>query len=293
MILMDNKTWLVSIILLNYNWKQFNSDCIDSILKQTYHDYEIIFVDNKSTDWSLEDVEKCYKKEIESWKIKIVKNCENLWFAWWNNSWVRESSKDSKYIWLLNNDTVIEKDCLLELVKWIESDSSLWWVCSVILDKWSEDKIEKKILDWNVFIMNAFWLQIREKATEKNKVYYTNFLSWCSLLYKKSIIDEPFLDVYKIYAEDMQLSWELLLKWYKLWVCKESKVHHFWSATMNKVPYTKIYLNARNLFINYYVFLSKKTRLKLIIPFLTLHFLQFIPNYKIFRKLLKAKLNVL
>ena len=62
---------------------------------------------------------------------------------------------------------------------------------------------------------------------------------------------------------------------------------------MNKVPYTKIYLNARNLFINYYVFLSKKTRLKLIIPFLTLHFLQFIPNYKIFRKLLKAKLNAI
>ena len=114
MILMDNKTWLVSIILLNYNWKQFNSDCIDSILKQTYHDYEIIFVDNKSTDWSLEDVEKCYKKEIESWKIKIVKNCENLWFAWWNNSWVRESSKDSKYIWLLNNDTVVEVDSIFK-----------------------------------------------------------------------------------------------------------------------------------------------------------------------------------
>lgn len=291
MIIMNNKTWLVSIILLNYNWKKFNKNCIDSILLQSYTNFEIIFVDNNSTDWSLEEIENIYIKEINSWKIKIVKNSENLRFAWWNNSWVRESSQDSEYIWLLNNDTIIEKDCLLELIKWIESDKTLWAVWSLIFDEQSKSRIEEKTENWKVLVMNVFWLQVWWDGDIKNYVYYTNFLCWCSILYKKSIVEQPFFDFYKIYAEDMQLSWEIILKWYKLWTCRNSKVLHFWSATMNKMPYTKIYLNTRNLLINYHSFLSKKTRLKLFIPFFVLNVLQLFSNFSLFFKLLRAKWN--
>lgn len=284
-------SWLVSIILLNYNGKEFNKNCIDSILLQTYKNYEIIFVDNKSTDGSVEEIEDIFNKEINSWKIKIVKNEENLWFAWWNNVWVMNSSKEAKYIWLLNNDTVIDKNCLIELVKWLESNTQLWAVSSVILDKWHESQIRHMIESWKVSIMSIFWLQTRENAVIKNNVYYTNFSSWCSFLYKKSIVDLPFFDFYKIYAEDVQLSREIILKWYKLWVCKNSFVHHFWSATMNKMPYIKVYFDTRNLMLNYYAFLKKSSRVKLFIPCVVSHILKLIINRSNFTTCFKANRN--
>ena len=67
----------VSIILLNYNGIKFNIPCINSILKQSYQNFEIIFVDNVSTDKSLEEVKKTYQKEVQSKKIIIVENIKN------------------------------------------------------------------------------------------------------------------------------------------------------------------------------------------------------------------------
>jgi glycosyltransferase involved in cell wall biosynthesis len=60
----------VSILLLNYNGKKFNQACIASILTQTYQYFEILFIDNVSTDGSGEEVERLFSKEIKSKKIK-------------------------------------------------------------------------------------------------------------------------------------------------------------------------------------------------------------------------------
>ena len=283
--------WLVSIILLNYNGKQFNKNCIASILLQTYKNYEIIFVDNKSTDGSVEEIEDFFYKEISSWKIKIVKNEENLWFAWWNNVWVMNSSKKAKYIRLLNNDTIVDENSLMELVKWFESDRELWAVSSIILDKWQELQINKMTENWMVRIMSPFWLQVWEKANVKNNILYTNFLCGCSFMYKKSLVEKPFFDFYRIYAEDLQLSRELILKWYKLWICKNSKVYHFWSATMNKMPYTKIYLNTRNLMLNYHAFINGSSRVKIFVPRLIFFLLCMIINRSDFITCIKANRN--
>jgi glycosyltransferase involved in cell wall biosynthesis len=56
----------VSIIILNYNGKKFNQACLNSILHQTYQHFEILFIDNASTDDSVAEVEQSFKKEIEN-----------------------------------------------------------------------------------------------------------------------------------------------------------------------------------------------------------------------------------
>lgn len=257
----------VSIILLNYNGKMFNKDCINSILSQTYQDFEIIFVDNNSSDNSLQEIEKLYQKEIDEKKIKIIKNKENYYFAEGNNIWVRNSSDECKYIRLLNNDTILDRKCLEELIIWIESDKDLWGVSSLILDKWYEDKInEKTIKKWEIRTTNIFWQQVWKKIPiqeRKKGIYYTSFLCWCSILYKKNLVKEPFLEFYKIYAEDLQLSREILLKWYTLAICKNSKLFHLWSATMKRAPYLKLYLTYRNIMIDYFYFNNFFIKLRL------------------------------
>ena len=115
----------ISIILLNYNGLRFNKDCIDSILQQSYDSYEIIFVDNNSSDDSLKQVQETYTSYIQSGVIKIIANPHNDGFAQGNNIGVSHASQDSQYICLLNNDTVVDKHRLKELVNCIESQPHL------------------------------------------------------------------------------------------------------------------------------------------------------------------------
>lgn len=249
---------MVSIILLNYNWKKYNIDCINSVLKQSYKDYEIIFVDNCSVDWSLEEVEEVFKKEISEKRIKIVKNTENTWFDWWNNLWIKHANKKSKYICLLNNDTTVEKNWLEELVKWIESDEKIWCVWSLILNKGREELDRDNILKyWLKPELSLFWeVLLKNKDKNLDLVDVTN-VSWCSLMYKKELIDKPFEDYYFAYWEDNYLWWNLLYMWYSTKICTKSIVHHYWNWTSKTISDFCLFHDLKNMMINYYMFLSR------------------------------------
>ena len=102
------KDHFVSIIIVNYNGLNHLECLINSICNQTYKKFEIIFVDNNSIDESVNFIKKNYPK------VKIVVNNKNLYFAEANNVGFEKSI--GNLILLLNNDTVIEHDCLERLV---------------------------------------------------------------------------------------------------------------------------------------------------------------------------------
>lgn len=258
----------VAIILVNYTGKDFNKGCIDSILKQTYTNFEIIFVDNKSPDWSLEDVKNGYPEIIASGKMKIVENPENYVFAQGNNIGVDHVSPDTEYICLLNNDVTVPENRLQELVKGIESDESLWAVSSLTFDKWYEDEIRKLYLeDKKVIVSNLFGESVTEHVSSweiEKWLYYTSNLSGCCFFYKREITKQPFLNFYKIYAEDVYLSWFILAKGYKMAICLSSNVFHLWSATMGKNPSPfKLFHGTKNQIMNFLIFYWLWTRVKL------------------------------
>ena len=202
-----------------------------------------------STDWSLEEVQQLYKKEIDNWIIKIVLNSSNTWFTGWNNLWAKNSSKNSKYICLLNNDTTVSKDWLKNLVDWIESDKNLWGIWSVILNKWREKLENSLIFEKKQSIrLNMYWLFWFKNISDlefKNNLFYTNFISWCCFLYKKDLFEVPFEEYYFIYNEDTFLSWRIINKWYKLWLCLNSFVNHYggWTTTSKSILKRNLYLN--------------------------------------------------
>ncbi len=250
---------MISIVLLNYNWKQFNKSCINSVLTQSYQDFEIIFVDQCSNDWSLEEVENIYQKEIKNWIIKIVKNYINNWFSWGNNLWVKYASKTSKYICLLNNDTTVPKTWLEKLIWWISCDENLWAVSCMIFDKWVEEKIKKQIYvkkkkQISTIFGESVCIDMDIKEVESN-FYYTNVLSGCCFLYKKDILDLPFPKYYFAYAEDTYLSRFIINSWYKLGVCLDTYVNHYWSGSFwNKPSSLKLFHWNKNQIINFLVF---------------------------------------
>ena len=99
----------VAIILVNYNGEQLCKECIESINKSSIVP-DIILVDNNSTDFNFQ-----YFLKYEN--VKVLRNIENLGFTGGNNVGINYALKeDYEYIILLNNDTVIDRAMIEELV---------------------------------------------------------------------------------------------------------------------------------------------------------------------------------
>lgn len=108
---------LVSLIILNWNRKPLLKECIESVLKVNYPNLEVIVVDNGSTDGSQEMVKEKYSI------VKLIENRRNVGFAEGNNIGIQVAKGD--FIFLLNNDAIIHKNCIRELVKVALSDSKI------------------------------------------------------------------------------------------------------------------------------------------------------------------------
>ncbi|MBP8638421.1 MAG: glycosyltransferase [Dictyoglomi bacterium] len=109
-------TSLTSIIILTLNNLEYTKRCVESIKKYTPEPYELIVVDNGSTDGTVE-----YLENLSD--IKLVKNPTNVGFAMGNNVGMKLSNGD--YIVVLNNDTVVTRGWLTRLIACAESESSI------------------------------------------------------------------------------------------------------------------------------------------------------------------------
>ena len=107
----------VYLVILNYNGKDVLKKCLLSVFRNDYPNFEIVLVDNNSTDGSFEMAKSDFSKP------SFIKNQENLGYAAGCNVGIRFAlERMADYILLLNNDVEVEKDFLTRLVKVAESD---------------------------------------------------------------------------------------------------------------------------------------------------------------------------
>ena len=103
----------LSIIIVSYNAADFLKECIESIKKNTKKlNYEIIVIDNTSSDNSVEMVMKEFPQ------VSVIESRENLGFSKANNLGTEKSK--GRYVLFLNPDTVIYKDSLFKMVKFMD-----------------------------------------------------------------------------------------------------------------------------------------------------------------------------
>ena len=114
----------VSVIIVNYNGKTLLEKCLESLVKVNYENFEIILVDNNSTDGTVEFVTKTYPSII------IIKLDSNRGFAEPNNIGAKIAS--GKYLLFLNNDTIVTPNFISEMVKVIEKDKKIA-ICQSLL----------------------------------------------------------------------------------------------------------------------------------------------------------------
>ncbi|WP_336782088.1 glycosyltransferase family 2 protein [Paenibacillus illinoisensis] len=128
----------VSIIIVNYNTRQLTLDCLASVYESlTSFQYEVIVVDNASRDGSVEAIGGAYPG------VRMIANRDNTGFAVANNQ-AMEIAK-GRYVLLLNSDTVVQKDTLDIMIRFMDSHPEMGASgCKVILPDGSLDKACKR-----------------------------------------------------------------------------------------------------------------------------------------------------
>jgi len=203
---------LVSIVILNYNGKRYIKNCIESIENQRYNNIELVFVDNASTDDSLVGLKQHYPK------IKLVINNQNLGSARGNN--IGANSSKGKYLFFLNIDTKLDRDCIYNLVKTYKSDSRIG-ICAC-----RELSYNGKI-EWNCGIgVDIFGYSLQGVP---KRVFHA---SSSSLFIKKELFEKlnGFDESYFMYKDDIDLCWRAQLLDYKVIGTPSAIVFHEWGG---------------------------------------------------------------
>ena len=123
--MVNNSVPMASIVIVNYNGKVFLERCLNSVLQQDCKNYEVLLVDNASSDGSADFVAERFP-----W-VKLIKSTKNNGFTGGNNLGIALAASD--YIVLLNNDTTVETTWLSSLIKLADSDKAIGAVGSKIV----------------------------------------------------------------------------------------------------------------------------------------------------------------
>lgn len=252
----------VHIILLNYNGYEDTVECIKSICKINYNNYKIILVDNNSSDGSQIELLK-YLSQNE--KVHFIQSEKNLGFSGGNNigiKWALNNGAD--YICLLNNDTVVEKDFLINLVTEMEKNSDIGVAAGKIM------YFKEKDIIWSAggYINEVkalgchYGINIKDNEQFNSKRELT-FLTGCLQLIRKSVFEEIGLydDEYFLYMEDVDFCKRVIESGYKLSYIPTSKIYHKVSASTggDESPLQLYYMTRNRILFN------KKNNKKLII----------------------------
>jgi GT2 family glycosyltransferase len=126
----------VEIVILNWNGLKATCRCLKSVLQLDYTNFEVVVVDNASTDDSVASLRQ------HALPIKLIRNKENLGYTGGNNLVLQQALvQDVAYVWLLNNDTTAAPDSLRELVQTAESSPHIGLVTPVIYYQHTPQKI--------------------------------------------------------------------------------------------------------------------------------------------------------
>lgn len=147
----------VSVIIPNYNGMQYVKRCLDSLQVQTLKEFDILFVDNGSTDGSRELVEQEYPR------VKIIALQENRGFCAAVNEGIKAS--DTEYVVLLNNDTEAEPEFLEQLYEGIKEKTKAFSAGAMMLQFYDREKID----DAGNFYNALGWAFARGKGKPEEK----------------------------------------------------------------------------------------------------------------------------
>jgi len=226
---------LATIVILTFNALKYTKKTVESVLRNTIYPYEIIFVDNNSTDGTPDYL----KRVINDYPIfKLIQNSENKGFAAGNNQGVEIAS--GKYILLLNNDVLVADGWLTNLVSAIDLDDHIGMVGPI-----TNHISGRQMITEIPYKNDAGFYEFAGKVATQNKDKITprRRIAGFVVLMKKDLyqsvggLDESFGSGN---FEDDDLCLKVRKKGYSIHVHEGVFIHHYGSQTfkVNKLDYS-------------------------------------------------------
>jgi GT2 family glycosyltransferase len=187
----------VAAIVLNWNGLADTIECLQSLRRSDYPNLEIIVVDNGSEDCSCAAIREQFPG------IRLIENGSNLGFARGNNIGLAAGLEHrADLLLILNNDTILETDCVSELVRALERDASIG-IAGPLMRRTLEPELVDMGGDFD-FWTGSVILHRFQPGSEKDGIRVIDYVWGCGLLTRAEVLREIgfFDEQYVAYFED-------------------------------------------------------------------------------------------
>lgn len=244
----------ISIIIVNYNTKHLTADCIDSIIAKTSEvEYEIILVDNASSDGSQE-------KFSSDGRILFLEAGDNLGFGKANNLGAQHAKGD--YIFFLNSDTLLLNNAIYEMWRYCEEhkEDNIGGLGCILCDGNNQRcHSYAKLNTWKDIVKSYFIapfckskakeIMAMDAEDESKDAFEVGYVTGADLFVSRKVIDECgcFDPDFFMYSEESEMQWRFKKHGYKNMIIKSPKIMHLEgmsqakkkSPTMKKIIMTQ------------------------------------------------------
>lgn len=244
----------ISIIIVNYNTKHLTADCIDSIIAKTSEvKYEIILVDNASSDGSQE-------KFSSDGRILFLEAGDNLGFGKANNLGAQHAKGD--YIFFLNSDTLLLNNAIYEMWRYCEEhkEDNIGGLGCILCDGNNQRcHSYAKLNTWKDIVKSYFIapfckskakeIMAMDAEDESKDAFEVGYVTGADLFVSRKVIDECgcFDPDFFMYSEESEMQWRFKKHGYKNMIIKSPKIMHLEgmsqakkkSPTMKKIIMTQ------------------------------------------------------
>lgn len=237
----------VSIVILNYNTANLLEQLLPSVLATNYQGFEVVVVDNASSDNSCETVTTLFPQ------VRLIKHSQNLGFA---DGYNQALSQLTTPFWvLLNSDVEVDPDWLQPMMDFIKLNPSIAATGPKILDYYSRNRFEYAgaaggYMDkWAYpFCRGRLFDTLEEDQGQYNDAREVFWVSGAAFLVRASVYRElGGLDALLFaHMEEIDLCWRMKNSGYEVWICPKAKVYHMGGGTLSKQNRHKSFLNFRN-----------------------------------------------
>lgn len=301
----------VYIIILNYNNWYDTIECLESVLKSSYKNFQVIVVDNASPDNSLDYLVAWADGRLNVWvnptnplrnlsfppdpkpipyiiyskdeaesggnlekeerlgnPIVFIKSDRNGGFSYGNNIAIRYAlaKDDFDAIVLLNNDTVVHRECLSRLVDTKRHHGANAIYGGRIFYYYEPAKIwydGGKLEEWLIRAVHLNFGKSLEELCEHRRIIEVSFLTFCFVMIPKEVLLSVGLlnERYFMYTEDMEYSLKTTRAGYKIYVNREVVLwHKVGSSSGGEITPFSVYwgMRSRVMFIKQNLSITKK-----------------------------------
>lgn len=215
----------VSIIILNWNQKEYTMMCLNSLMKVNYPNYEAVVIDNVSSDGSCEVIEKQFPS------VMLIKSEKNLGITDSRNIGIDYAlSSSADYIMFLDNDTIIHKDMLTELVSAVEKDDRIAVVAPKIYFYFDQNRIWALGGNINFYTGHVYlrgYEDVDHGQYDSNSAIEVDHAIGCCLMIRSQIIEKiGKLDPHFYYGEDTEFCIRARRSGYKIVAIPKAVMWH-------------------------------------------------------------------